>query len=191
MDWDEVDAWRKAERERMAAARLGMSVDERAALTRGIIAQLDEAAGAVPGLVISGYFPFRGEPDLRPWMVALVDRGVRVASPVVTQRHAPLSFRLWTPAAKLTRGVLGIPIPADTASVVPNVVIAPCLAFDSACYRLGYGGGYFDRTLASFREKPLAIGVAFSRFQIETIHPQPHDVPMDKVVTERAVIRKA
>jgi len=185
--WEEVDIWRKAERQRLAAGRLALSVEQRASLTREIIARLNQAVEITPGRIISAYFPYRGEPDLRPWMAQISSRGARVALPIVATKNAPLTFRLWTPEARLERGVLGIPVPAGTEEVTPDVVLAPCLGFDRSCYRLGYGGGYFDRTLAAFEKRPLAIGVAFAPFQIETIFPQPHDIPMDRIVTDQGI----
>ena len=85
---------------------------------------------------------------------------------------------------KMTPGIWNIPTPADGAIVVPDVVLAPVLGFDEACYRLGNGGGYFDRTLAVLKPRPLVIGVGYERLRIRTIYPQPHDVAMNVIVTE-------
>ncbi|MGF7161948.1 5,10-methenyltetrahydrofolate synthetase [Rhodoligotrophos appendicifer] len=187
-NWDAVRAWRKAERERLVAQRLAILAEDRQALAARIIAGLDRAAEADAGTVVSVYIPFRGEFDLRPWMSSLVDRGVTVALPVVAEKNKPMEFREWTPETKLERGVLGIPIPSGSRLVTPDVTIAPFLAFDREGYRLGYGGGYFDRTLASLKEAPLAIGVGLSSFQIDTIYPQPHDIRMDRIVTEEGLL---
>jgi 5,10-methenyltetrahydrofolate synthetase len=110
-------------------------------------------------------------------------RGAGVALPVVVAKGAPLVFREWRPGARLARGVWNIPFPADGTVVIPDVVIAPLVGYDAACYRLGYGGGFFDRTLASLAPKALAIGVGFPAGAIPTIYPQPHDIPMDCIVT--------
>jgi 5,10-methenyltetrahydrofolate synthetase len=91
---------------------------------------------------------------------------------------------------KLSVGALDIPYPADSAVVVPEIVLLPMNGWDVAGYRLGYGGGYFDRTLAALRPKPLAIGVAYEMARIDTIHPQDWDVPMDWVVTEKGAYRR-
>ena len=114
------------------------------------------------------------------------ERGVRVALPVAVALGQPLMFREWRPNARLARGLWKIPYPADGAEVVPTVVIAPLVGFDKACFRLGYGGGFFDRTLAGFDAAPLVIGVGYAGALIPTIFPQPHDIPMDWVLTGAA-----
>ena len=96
---------------------------------------------------------------------------------------------VWKPGDRLVPGVWNIPIPADGAEASPDVVIAPVVGFDSACYRLGYGGGFFDRTLASLPHRPLAIGVGYDATSVSTIYPLPHDVPMEAIVTEREILR--
>ena len=104
------------------------------------------------------------------------------------EKKAPLVFRLWQPGGRLVPGVWNIPIPADGDEVLPDVVIAPVVGFDSACYRLGYGGGFFDRTLATLPHA-LAIGVGYDAAAISTIYPLPHDVPMEAIVTERGILK--
>jgi len=113
-------------------------------------------------------------------------RGVRVALPVALALGQPLVFREWQPNARMARGLWKIPYPAEGADVVPSVVIAPLVGFDKQCFRLGYGGGFFDRTLAGFEAAPLVIGVGYASALIATIFPQPHDIPMDWIVTGAA-----
>ena len=102
---------------------------------------------------------------------------------MVVAKRTPLIFRSWHPGARLERGVWNIPYPADGALVTPGVVIAPLVGFDPQGYRLGYGGGFFDRTLASLSPRPLAIGVGHPLGALATIYPLPHDIPMDWIVT--------
>jgi 5-formyltetrahydrofolate cyclo-ligase len=180
----EVMRWRKEERRRQIERRLAIDAGERQRCSGQIAAHLDRLLGAVAGRSVSVYWPFRGEPDLRPWMRDLCARGATCTLPVVVEKGKPLQFRAWHPGARLASGVWNIPFPADGAEVVPDVVIAPVVAFDDACYRLGYGGGFFDRTLAALPGTPRAIGVGYEVAAIPTIHPQPHDIPMDAVVTE-------
>jgi 5-formyltetrahydrofolate cyclo-ligase len=187
----DVMRWRKAERERLVAARLGIPGDERRFYSRQIAERLDEALGDISGLIVSAYWPIRGEPDLRLWMEGLADRGGVCALPVVVQRHAPLAFRRWRRGEALQRGVWNIPVPSHGPAVVPDIVIAPVVGFDPACYRLGYGGGFFDRTLAAFARPPRIVGVGYARQAIGTIYPQPHDVAMDMIVTEAAMVSPA
>jgi 5,10-methenyltetrahydrofolate synthetase len=119
----------------------------------------------------------------------LRDRGATTALPVVVKKAHPLVFRAWQSGDKIERGVWNIPIPAEGVEVVPDVAIAPVVGFDRACYRLGYGGGFFDRTLASLPRMPRVFGVGYAMQEIATIHPQPHDLPMSAVVTELETVR--
>lgn len=184
LSWPEVMRWRKAERERLIAERLAMSADERAARAGRIAASLDKVIGKVDGRIVSSYWPFRGEPDLRDWANRVIARGGRIALPVVIRKDWPLEFRVWAPGDPLERGVWNILVPSRGPSVQPAVVIAPVVGFDARKYRLGYGGGFFDRTLAKMPKRPLAIGVGYAGSRIRTIHPQPHDVAMDVIVTD-------
>ncbi|MEQ8398760.1 5-formyltetrahydrofolate cyclo-ligase [Thalassobaculum sp.] len=178
-----VARWRKAERERLVAARLAVSADDRSRVAEAVAAELSRLVGTDRGTMISLYWPFRGELDLRGWMRTEIERGMRIALPVVERKAHPLTFREWTPGCQMGRGVWNIPIPADGPSVTPDVVIAPLVGFDNDCYRLGYGGGFFDRTLAALSPRPLAIGVGHPSAAIATIYPQPYDIPMDVIVT--------
>ena len=90
---------------------------------------------------------------------------------------------------KLVRGIWNIPIPSERYPVQPTVLLVPLVGFDAAGYRLGHGGGYYDRTLANLPQKPLGIGIGYDLGRLESIHPQPHDMPMDVIVTESGVER--
>ena len=180
-----VARWRKAQRERLLESRMGIPGRERREADRKIISRLEGEVGTIRGAVVSVYWPFRGEPDLRPFMDHVVAQGGRLALPVVVERERPMVFRAWTPGKPLEDGVWGIPIPPEGAEVLaPDVVITPVVGFDRACYRLGYGGGYYDRTLASLPERPLFVGVGYAQAALESIYPQPHDIPLDLVLTE-------
>ena len=113
-----------------------------------------------------------------------------MALPVVVDKKGPLEYRAWRPGEALVDGVWNIPVPEKRDLVIPAVVLAPLVGFDPACYRLGYGGGYFDRTLAALRPRATAIGIGFAVQELATIHPQHFDVPMDLVVTEAGVRRR-
>lgn len=184
MDAD-VRRWRKAERERLIAARLAVSADARAAMAARIAEGLDAIIGDVAGKMVSLYWPFRGEPDLRGWADSVRARGGAIALPVVVAKATPLIFRVWKPGEKLEKGVWNIPVPAAGDPVLPDIVISPVVGFDPSSYRLGYGGGFYDRTLASMPRRPQAvIGVGYALQAIPTIYPQPFDIPMDAVLTE-------
>ncbi|MEP4420404.1 MAG: 5-formyltetrahydrofolate cyclo-ligase, partial [Nitratireductor sp.] len=111
-------------------------------------------------------------------------RGGTLALPVVVEKAAPLVFRDWRPGMKLEKGVWNIPVPPAAPAVIPDIVISPVVGFDPANYRLGYGGGFFDRTLAALPARPTVIGVGYAAAAIATIYPQPHDIAMDFIVTE-------
>jgi 5-formyltetrahydrofolate cyclo-ligase len=181
---DDVTRWRKAERARLIEERLAVSAEQRSAKAQEIAKGLDAAVGEIRDRLVSLYWPFRGEPDLRPWAETVMIRGGRLALPVVVEKARPLIFRAWQPGDKLERGVWNIPIPAAGPEVVPDIVVAPVVGYDPRKYRLGYGGGFFDRTLAALPRKPLVTGVGYAMSAIQTIYPQAHDIPMDMIVTE-------
>ena len=182
--WDDVSRWRKAERRRLIDERLALVSADRIARSERLAEKLDQAIGRVSGRIVSSYWPFRGEPDLRNWAIKVIERGGRIALPVVLRKSEPLEFRVWQPGDPLERGVWNILVPSRGPAVLPDVVIAPVVGFDTANYRLGHGGGYFDRTLAAMPRMPLRIGIGFAAAKIATIYPQPHDIPMDTIVTD-------
>jgi len=188
----DVARWRRAERDRLRAARLEIPAAARAELAHALGGHLDallaRRGDPVAGTVVSGYWPIKGELDLRPWMSALAAAGARLALPVVETPARPLVFRAWAPGDALQRGHWNIPVPPDDAPVLtPRIMLAPLVGWDAEGYRLGYGGGYFDRTLAALSPRPLAIGVGLEAARLATIFPQPHDIRLDAIVTEAGV----
>lgn len=188
--WADVNLWRKSERQRLIAERLAVRAEDRAVAGEFIAALVFAEIGNVEGRVVSAYWPFRGEPDLRPLMQEIVRHGGHAALPVAVGKGLPLEFHSWQPGQALSRGVWGIPVPAERRSCLPDVVIAPVVGYDPECYRLGYGGGFFDRTLAEMEARPRVIGVGYSAARLSTIYPQKHDLPMDMVVTESGLVRR-
>lgn len=188
--WAEVKRWRKSERQRLIASRLAIPNEDRRRYAERIARQIDQCLGDISGRVVTAYWPFRGEPDLLDWADGLWARGAIFALPVVTAPQVPLAFRPWHRGVPVTPGVWNIPVPAEGADVVPDIVIAPLVGFDRACYRLGHGGGFFDRTLASLVRRPRIIGVGYATLALHTIHPQPHDIPMDLIVTEECTVAR-
>lgn len=182
--WSDIARWRKGERKRLIDDRRSVPPDERRALSDRIAEKLDKVIGGLEGRLISLYWPIRGEPDLRSWMTARIRCGAQIALPVVIRKGWPLEFRAWRPGEPLERAAWNILVPSNGPAVQPSVVIAPLVGFDAASYRLGYGGGFFDRTLAAMRRKPLVIGVGYARSRLTSIYPQPHDIPMDVIITE-------
>jgi 5-formyltetrahydrofolate cyclo-ligase len=190
MQAEELKAWRKAERQRLLAAREALDARAVEGFRRRIDAHLERA---FPGLKTSTFafcWPIRNEYDARHLAKTLREAGALTALPVVVAPKSPLVFREWHPGVALAAGPLDIPYPADSRELKPQAVLLPMNGWDAQGYRLGYGGGFFDRTLASLRERPLAIGVSYELARVPSIHPQAWDIPMDYVVTERGVYRR-
>ncbi len=178
----DVARFRKVERERLLVQRQGLAVETRAQETAAIAAALAHLLPA-SAQIISLYWPIKAEPDLRSWMRVQHEAGHRVALPVASALGHPLTFREWRPGTRMAHGLWGIPHPAEGAQVQPTVILAPLVGFDAAGFRLGYGGGFFDRTLAALHPRPRVIGVGYACSAIRTIFPQPHDIGMDWIVT--------
>jgi 5-formyltetrahydrofolate cyclo-ligase len=182
--WTDVNAWRKARRAELRERRLALPPAERRALQARILAHIEAGFPELAGAPVGFYWPFRGEVDLQPLMKRHVAAGGRAALPVVVERKEPVEWWEWSPGTRMVPGIWDIPVPAERRLLEPAVLLVPVLGFDWACYRLGNGGGYYDRTLAAMQPRPLAIGVGYELGRLETIHPQPHDIPLHAVVTE-------
>ena len=184
----DLAVWRKVTRLRLLAERAAMAVDVRHDASYVIADHLDcvlgDRFGSLQGLTISAWWPIKAELNLRLWLASLAARGAQAALPLVVTQGAPLIFRPWTPETRMERGVWSIPVPAEGPQVTPDVTLAPVVGWDGAGFRLGYGGGYFDRTLAVLSPRPFVIGVGFDAARLPTIFPQPHDIPMQIIVTE-------
>jgi 5-formyltetrahydrofolate cyclo-ligase len=189
-EWSAVRSFRRAKRAELLERRGAVSFRDRErygeSLTAHLLATLHLAAYPVLGF----YWPIRAELDLRKLASRHVEAGGIAALPVVVEKNAPVEFWQWQPGSAMQRGLWNIPVPAERRVVVPNALLIPLVGYDAAGYRLGYGGGYYDRTLAA-EPRPLCIGVGYDEAKLATIYPQPHDVPMDLIVTERRVLRFA
>lgn len=187
MNWPDISAWRKAQRAAWIAWREAVPQEQRLQRDRRISGHLRTALSAPAGVVIGFCWPFRGEFDarfaVRDWRV----QGAIAALPEVVGKGQALRFRQWWPGAPMTKGVYDIPLPDGTPVVLPDVAIVPMNAYDGQGYRLGYGGGYFDRTLAALGRRVIAIGVTYDDCCVPSIFPQAHDLPMDFVVTEGGI----
>lgn len=183
----DVARWRTAERVRLLNARAALPVTVREAAATAIAAHLDTVIGDVAGKVVSAYWPIKSELDLRPWLSALIARGAVAALPLVVEKAALLRFLAWSPRVRMERGFWNIPVPAGGDWITPDILISPVVGHDAGCYRLGYGGGYFDRTLAGAGPTIRTYGVGLAAGRIATIFPQPHDIAMHAIVTENGV----
>jgi 5,10-methenyltetrahydrofolate synthetase len=184
-------AWRKAERERLMAVREAMPQQTLHAHREVMDRHIERAFPGLANGIVAMCWPIRNEYDPRFLAKRLRSRGATTALPVVVKPRTPLVFREWHPGTALARGVYDIPYPTEASpEVQPDSVLLPMNGWDDEGYRLGYGGGFFDRTLAAAAKRPLVIGVTFELAHLPTIHPQPYDIPMDFVVTERGVYRR-
>lgn len=143
------------------------------------------------GATISLYHPMKGELDTKPLAAALIERGFRIALPVTPKKRGPLTFRAFRDGDPLSADRYGVMTPSEAAPEVrPSIVVTPLLAFTRDGKRLGYGGGYYDRTLAAMREAGdvLAVGFAFGAQEVETMPFGRNDQRLDMIVTEREAI---
>jgi 5-formyltetrahydrofolate cyclo-ligase len=182
-------AFRAALRREKIAARLALPADAHRAASERILVALSDMFAKRPVGTFGFCAPVRAEVDCTPLAETLVASGWRAAMPVAEASAAPMRFRAWTPDASMTRDPYGIPIPETAPCDPPGILLLPLVAFDAAGYRLGYGGGYFDRTLAACSPRPFAVGVGFDCCAVESIFPGPHDIPLDIAVTESGARR--
>ncbi len=183
----DLPAWRKERRAELLTAREAIPLELRRSRNETITQLLSSAFDVLAGSAIGFCWPYKGEPDPRFFLHAMRARGSRTALPVVVAKKQPLKFREWWPGAPTIPGVFDLPIPQGTAVMRPGALLVPPVGFDAQGYRLGYGGGFFDITLAAMTPQPLKIGIAFEISRMPTIHPQPHDIPMDFIVTEQGI----
>lgn len=184
-------AARRALREAALARRASLPEDTRRRCDVALATHLEALLARLAPSVLGFCWPIRGEPDLRDavgrWLARCPTR--RAALPVVLEKQAPLSFRRWLPGIEMALDRHGIPYPAAGVTLQPEVMLIPLNAFDAAGYRLGYGGGYFDRTLAALPS--VAVGVGYELSRVDSVLPQAHDQPMAWLVTEQGVFAGA
>jgi 5-formyltetrahydrofolate cyclo-ligase len=182
--WADVRTWRVQTRRVLVRERLSRDPGLHERLGRKATERLVHSVELGRFKTLGVYAPMRGEIDILEVAEEHLSRGGSLALPVVVEKAAPVEFWRWRPGMPMARGVWNIPIPASRDCVWPDALIVPLLGFDSALFRLGYGGGYYDRTLARASPKPYCIGLGFQSALLTSIHPQPHDIPMDQIVTD-------
>jgi len=174
-------------RRQCIAARVALPAAEHAALSTLLEAHLLTWLENIEPTLLGFCWPIRAEFDARPLILRLLARGWRAALPMIVAVDAPMIFRGWTPDSDLAIGRHGIHYPARGEAVRPDLLLLPVNAFDARGFRIGYGGGYFDRTLAAMAPRPLAVGVGFELARLADIGPRPHDIPLDAVATEAGI----
>lgn len=185
-DWPQVRAWRKLTRELLLARRAALAPGERHAIAERVRDRLLQTVDLRRWPVLGFCWPIRGEIDVRRIAERHIAGGGQAALPVIVEKGAPVEFWRWHPGIGMTTGMWNIPVPAVREPLAPDAVLVPLVGFDAARYRLGYGGGYFDRTLASLARRPFAVGLGYADSALATIYPQAHDIPMDLIVTDQA-----
>ena len=185
-----IEDAKAALRREATARRDALPADSRQAAVAAIAAQKFPLPIA-PGTIVSGFMPMKTEINALPLMRKLAEAGAQLALPVVEGRGKPLTMRAWRWGEELGSGVWGIREPKpDAARVDPDILLVPLLAFDRAGYRLGYGGGYYDLTIAGLRARKTttAVGIAFAAQEVLRVPTTPRDARLDLVLTEREVI---
>ena len=178
---------RSSERAKLVCMRELAAQSDRMHWDERITAHLLGGFGLPADTVLGFCWPYRNEYDARAAVLGLSGEGVTSALPEVTGKREPLQFRKWWPDAPMRSGAYGIPVPEGTEVVVPDVLLVPMNGFDRRGFRLGYGGGYFDRTIAALERRVVSVGVAYELARIDSIHPHAGDVAMDFVVTEAGI----
>ena len=184
--WQE---WRKKKRIELLACREAVTNNDRTRWSIEISSLLEHGFPILCKSTVGFYWSYRGEYDPQPTMSALQTRGAVLALPEIEGKEKPLYFRRWWKEAPMKIGSYNIPVTDNTERVTVNAIIVPMLGFDTKGYRLGYGGGYYDRTISGMNPRPLLIGVAFEILRLEDIYPRPHDVAMDFIVTEAGIFQ--
>ncbi|HMX69142.1 MAG TPA: 5-formyltetrahydrofolate cyclo-ligase [Accumulibacter sp.] len=196
----EISAWpasdgaanqrRRLRRRELLAARRALPASEWLRLSQLIRTHVRQGFPDLCTMRVGFCWPVHNEPDLRPLLAewyARANPGFCALLPVATGGQRTLAFRVWRPDTLLRPDVYGIPAPATGDFVEPQALLIPLVGFDAAGYRLGYGGGHFDCTLASLSPRPLAIGVGFELGRLDSIFPAAHDQPLDAIVSEAGV----
>ena len=185
-----IMTWRRAKRTELLVARAVLSSEEHRAKSGAVLVRLLSEFAAIRTGRVGIYWSIQHEISLFPLINRILAAGGSIALPVVTEENRPVQFRVWRPGDPLSNGVGDIPFPRDGPTVVPSTLIVALVGFDESNFRLGYGGGYYDRALDDLSPRPWTIGVGFEFMRLETIRPLSHDVPMDAIVTEAGVFPK-
>ena len=149
-----------------------------------------------PDTVIGAYWPIKGEFDPLPALHRWKEDGElleepqlrRIGLPVVDKMHKTLKFHAWYPGCPMEEDAYGIPKPKDTEVIVPTLLFVPCVGYGPGGYRLGYGGGFYDRTLATLQPRPYTVGMGFTDGFLDELEPEPHDIPLDAILNDNGVV---
>lgn len=187
-----LSGWQKNRLRRKALSRRTALVKTQSDAGRLLAGHFPDEAWPSVNAVVAGYSPVRGEIDPRPLMETFLLEQAQLALPVVVAKDAPLQFRAWHPDDALEPGAFGIDVPDEKRPVLtPSLLLVPLVAFDTRCHRIGYGAGFYDRSLSALRaQRPVvAVGLAYEGQRISKVPAGRHDVALDYVVTEAGCYR--
>jgi 5-formyltetrahydrofolate cyclo-ligase len=181
----QVEEAKAALRIKARASRAAILNSTRGDSAKAVAEHFFKSIDLKPTDIVAGYWRIKDEMDCQPILIRLMDSYQPVCLPVVLGDDEPLALRLWEPGTPLYEAGFGTLAPTELAPLVePDVILMPLLGFDKRGTRLGYGGGYYDRTLMKLSKKPRLVGLAFAAQELDMIPREAHDVPLDMIVTE-------
>ena len=180
--WRDVQRWRVSKRKQLIHLRKQLLKNQRTRETLTITNKLDRLLVVKTPAIVGVYWPINSEMNLLDWCQIKTGAGIQFCLPVIGERNQSMAFCQWNPGEPVISGEWGIPAPLEKIPVEPDLIIVPLLGADAEKHRLGYGGGYYDRTLAIINEKVFTVGVGFSSAIIPTIYPQPHDISLSATI---------
>lgn len=182
-----VTDWRKKQRAALLTARSALTTVQRAEIEEQCLIHIEDFLLQYPPGSLALYWPIKGELDPLPLARSLQAEGWTLSVPVINNETRELDFAQWQPDMAMEKGTWNIPVPRVKTFVKPTRLLVPLLGFDQANYRLGYGGGYYDRTLAALQPRPQTIGVGMEVGRLPSIFPEQHDIAMDIVISESGI----
>jgi 5-formyltetrahydrofolate cyclo-ligase len=182
-----MQTWRQQQRQRLISERQSLNSHERQEIEQRCLALIEQYLLSYEPGVLGLYWPIKGEIDCRSLAPALIRQGWTLCVPIINSENKCLDFAVWTPDSPMIMGSWNIPIPEKQTLLIPDHFLVPLVGFDKQNFRLGYGGGYYDRTLAAIDKPVHTIGIGMESGRFDSIQPQQWDIPMDKVITEKGV----
>ena len=177
-------------RKQLLTARRALDPTTRAAWDHAIGTQVVDWWKAARPAALGVYWPLRDEPDLHAAYAELARLGARLLLPVVVEKHAALEFAEWRIGEAMVKDAMGVAVPADLRlqEAYPPALLVPCLGVSPEGYRLGYGGGFYDRTLATLQPRPFTVGLGYAQDWLPDMEPEPHDIPLDAILNDKGVV---
>jgi 5-formyltetrahydrofolate cyclo-ligase len=182
-----MQSWRQQQREQLIQQRQDLSDIERQTIEQACLLTITEHLQTIKPGVLGLYWPIKGEIDCRSLAPSLIKQGWTITVPVINSETKCLNFAVWTPDTVMKTGTWNIPVPQQQQLLIPDHFLVPLVGFDTNNYRLGYGGGYYDRTLAAISSPVHTIGVGMELGRFDSIQPHELDIPMSRIITEKGI----